>query len=389
MPKSRKRKGSGSRSRQTPTAWPSWMKTLLLADDAERRGDAATALELMKDTAHTEDGEPIWRPWRMQYVAQFAELGTMLPRWAYSRWVLAQAMQWLDEGFRGRFLSALDTAIDVRGGEGTLPGHDYADQRARVMDHDWVFRQVALFELGKLQRFIRIRAASDLLVGADDMAAWSRARIDAYRLIDRRPARLTWMRERDDELLTTPNTGCAAMLWPGDPVLGRLVPTEGGQVFESAPLLVTDEVAHRVAAAPETWLEVLRDWEEYALAVPLTRPTEHDGLIVELPPIIWTNVVCDQPDTYLLRDFAPHELARAAVDLGRFLLEEFVPPDFCHLDTWACLAAAFVEPDVVRELTRLSGADVLDLFTRLADVFAEPAATVCRQLATGNLPRAA
>src|SRR5206468_3804967 len=156
--------------------------------EAERRGDATTALDLIKGAAEHEGGRPIRRPWRRHYLGQFAELGTMLPRWAYSRWILAQAMQWLDEGFRGRSRSALDTAIDVRGGAGTLPGHDYADKRARVMDHDWVFRQIALFELGKLELFCSSRAASDLLVGADDMTAWSRSRIDAYRLLERQPA---------------------------------------------------------------------------------------------------------------------------------------------------------------------------------------------------------
>ena len=358
-----------------------------MADEAERRGDAATALDLMTRTPRHEPGRPLWRPWRVQYLSQFAMLGPMLPPWAYSRWVLAQAMQWLDQGFRSRTLSALQTAIDLRGGEHALPGHDRVDTRARVLDHDWAYRQIVLFELGKLERFCRIRAAADLLVGADDMTAWARTPMDAFRLVERRPAALTWQRVRDGDLLGTPNTGCAGMLWPGDAVLGRVTPTEGGQLFESAPLPVPAPVAERVAREPDSWIDALAEWDEYADAVPLTRPTEHDGLLVELPPRIWQNVVCDQTDTSILRPVTPRALARAAVELGRFLLEEFEPPDFRHLDTWACLAAALVEPDVVRELSEHTSADDRAVLHRLALVLAEPAASICRHLATGGLPR--
>jgi hypothetical protein len=324
----------------------------------------------------------------VQYLSQFAMLGPVLPRWAFSRWLAAQAMQWLDAGSRSSMLTALQTAIEVRG-EATVAGHDAADARARLIDHDWVFRQLVLYELGTLDRFCRKRAGSRLLVAADDMPAWSRARIDAYHLVTRGSATLTWLRDRDGELLSTPNTGCAAGLRPGDAVLGRLAPIEGGSIFESAPLPVSDAVARRVAEEPAAWLDAVRDWDEYADVVPLDRPTEHDGLLVELPPVIWQNVVCDQPDTYALRPTSPSELARSAVDFGRFLLEEFEAPDFRHLDTWACLAAALVEPAVLRVLSESTTTGDREVFAGLADTLAEPASTICRHLIAGDLPRAA
>ena len=386
MPKSRRRRSSTRRSNSGRRELTPWMRNLFLADEAERRGDAAGALALMEATSKDDHGRMIWRPWRMQYLAQFAELGLVLPRWAHSRWILAQAGQWLDADNRRNVHSALQKAIDVRGGAQCLPGHDAADRRARVMDHDWVYRQLVLYEMGTLDRFCRRRATADLLAGADDMGAWSRTTIDAYRLLERRSDSITWQRERDDELLRTPNAGCASMLWPGDPVLGRVVPTGDQQIFESAPLPVTDEVATRVAADPDSWLEALGEWDLYGEVVPLNRPTEHAGLLVELPPRIWQNVVCDQPDTFTLPSFSPRQLAQGAMDLGLFMLDEFEPPDFPHLDTWACLAAAFIDPAVVRHLVGHADAGERALLARLAGSLSEPAATVCRRLARGDLP---
>ena len=389
MPKSRKRRSSTRRPTSGRRELPPWTKTLFLADEAERRGDAAGALALMEAAGNDDDGRPIWRPWRVEYLSQFATLGPVLPRWAHARWILAQAGQWLDGDNRACVQAAMQKAIDVRGGVHCLPGHDTADRRARVMDHDWVYRQLVLYDLGKLDRFCRRRASADLLAGADDMGVWSRASIDAYRLVERRSDSIGWRRERDDELVRTPNTGCAAMLWPGDPVLGRLVPTGDQQIFESAPLPVTDAVVKRVAADPDDWLAALGEWDQYGEIVPLTRPTEHAGLLVELSPRIWQNVVCDQPDTLTFPSFSPVKLAQSALDLGLFLLDEFEPPDFPHLDTWACLACAFVEPEVVRHLVDHADAGQRALLARLAGRLAEPAATVCRRMARGDLPLAA
>jgi hypothetical protein len=243
--------------------------------------------------------------------------------------------------------------------------------------------------MGKLDRFCRRRASADLLAGADDMGAWSRASIDSYRLLERHPDTITWLRERDGEPLRTPNAGCASMLWPGDPVLGRVVPTEDQLIFECEPLPVTDAVATRVAANPDSWVEALGEWDLYGQVVPLTRPTEHAGLLVELPPRIWQNVVCDQPDTFTLPSFSPGKLAQGALSLGRFMLDEFEAPDYPHLDTWACLAAAFIEPAVVRHLVGHAGAEERVLLARLAGTLSEPAATVCLRVARGDLPLAA
>jgi hypothetical protein len=375
------------RSRQALTQDERIMRVLIDADEAERRGDAARALEHLMSVPVGADGQLWWRPWRIHYLSQFARLEPDLPRWAYSRWILAQALQSLDEGFRPQLVSALRTAVDVRGGP--LLGHDVIDAQVRVVDHDWVYRQLVLYELGGLDRFVRTRASGDLLVGADEMSSWGRTPIGAYRLVERLPAHVTWERLRDGASIRTPNTGAAAMVWTDAAVLGRLMPTQDTSLFESAPLAVPDHVAERVAAEPTEWIDALRQWDGYQDAVPLTHPTEHDGLLVDLPRIVWQNAVCDQPDTSVLRPVTADALARSALELGRFLLEEFVAPNFCHLDIWACLAAALVDPDVVAALARWSSDRDRQLLAHLGEALAEPAASVCRRLAAGESPRAA
>src|SRR5688500_6113047 len=138
MPKSRRRRSSTRRPNSGRRELQPWMRNLFLADEAECRGDAADALALMEAVGQDDHDRLSRRPGRMQYLAQFAELGPVLPRWAHSRWILAQAGQWLDADNRRGVHSAMQKAIDVRGGAQCLPGHDAADSRARVMDHDWV-----------------------------------------------------------------------------------------------------------------------------------------------------------------------------------------------------------------------------------------------------------
>ena len=65
--------------------------------------------------------------------------------WVTSRWILAQAMQSLRNESRVKARRALKIAIEVRGGEEGLPGVDALDAKCKVLDHDWVHRQVFLY----------------------------------------------------------------------------------------------------------------------------------------------------------------------------------------------------------------------------------------------------
>ena len=77
---------------------------------------------------------------------QLVALGAALPRWATSRWILAQAAQTLDASSRARAQRAFAVTREIGGSP--AGGNDNLDHRAKIMDHDWVFRQAFLYELG-------------------------------------------------------------------------------------------------------------------------------------------------------------------------------------------------------------------------------------------------
>jgi hypothetical protein len=187
MPKSRKRrtKSGKRRSNSSKPRTDPWrmdadelmrnMAVLRATDDAERRGDAVHALATM---ASHPDADGFWRPWRVRLLCQIAMFGPLLPRWATSRWTLAQALQHLGQPGGGpdrRVHRALDQAIELRGGRARLPGRDPIDAVCRVMDNDWVFRQLHLYELGGLRHFLDRVASPDLVAGADRIRDWAKS----------------------------------------------------------------------------------------------------------------------------------------------------------------------------------------------------------------------
>jgi len=235
-----------------------WLKTMVAVDDAERRGDAEAALLLMSSRLLGPDRQPFWRPMRVSRLSQVVLLGSRLPRWAVSRWIVAQAHDWLarpGDPVRGE---ALARAVEVRGGTAGLSTRDEVDAQCKIFDHDWVFRQLYLYELGGLERFLSSRATPDLLVGADRVRDWARAPMGALRLVERTPGTVCWQRVETGARVVLPNIGSAVVVTPGQHVLGRLVPLESGCMLESAPLLVPAETAERVAADPASWVDAVR-----------------------------------------------------------------------------------------------------------------------------------
>jgi hypothetical protein len=318
-------------------------------DEAERRGDAEEALRLM--LTHAE-GLSFWRPRRYTCVLQMAWLAPVLPGWATSRWVGAQAAQHLGERndpvARHRVHRALGLAIELRGGLDSLPGRDLVDRQCRILDHDWVFRELYLYDLGALQHFVRRIATPDLLAGADGIAAWPASPMGGYRFVGCDPGTTTWEDLDDGAVLVTPNIGSAATLLPGDCVLGRVVPIEGGVMFEAPPMPVPEAVALAVSSEPHGWVEELRAGPR-GLAVAGAQPCS--GLLSDVP-----DAVLEQ-----------------GVDQGRG-----------PADPWCRLFAALVEPRYIRQLAHGKGSldrEQREALAVLGAVLAEPAAAWCRALA--------
>jgi len=332
------------------------------------------------------DGRPFWRPWRLRRLMQFAVLGPTLPRWATSRWVLEQALQALHESRRQHVLRAMGIAIEIRGGEGRLAGVDQADARAKVIDHDWVFRQVLLYELGGLRHFIRRTASADLLAGADHIDEWALGRMGGYRLHERAPATLTWENLATGVRIEMPNIGSGVFIVPGETVIGRVVPVEVGSMFESTPLRVPLEVARMVAHAPDDWIDALRG------GCDMVEPPITDGfwfgVLSDVPmPVVWAALLSGSEGpvipTEAERARALLRVATGALGLGP---EDLRPEE---LDVWACLAAAVLDPTVAVGLAEVVRPEDAAIFAGLGDALAEPAATVCRDLAAYLLEDAA
>jgi len=356
----------------------------MLADEAEARGDASGALDVMEAFALGPDGQDFWRPWRIECLCQIATLASILPAWVTSRWICNQALQCLDEGSRDQKRRAYDLAVELRGGRDQLPGVDEADAHGRVVDRDWVYRQLFLFELGGLEFFTRKVASSVLLAGADSITEWSRAPMGGYELVEEGTAITTWRDLGSGELHGVAEIGSGVFVAPGEHVIGRLVPTESGRMFESRPLRVPEHLAHSVADRPADWLDLSRAFTTTADDEPIvTDVPGRDGLVSDVPTYAWQLAVLGpgpaHADPYA--DGFARALARAVLDVvARELdLERDRCPD--EVNIWPCLGAALLEPYVVDGLVDALRPADQQVLLRLSQLLAEPAATLCREAA--------
>jgi hypothetical protein len=224
-------------------------------DAVEARGDAAEGLRLIDDMPLGPDGRPWWRPSRIRRLKQIADLEESAPAWVWARWVVAQAAQATPGDPKG----AMEVAITTRGGRSTLWGMDDADARAKILDHDWVYRQLVLHENGGLAAFLDARAGSRLLKRAIGIEGWVSVPMGGFELLLEGVDRILWLDLATREVVETINVGTAAMLAGGECVIGRLVESDGVKLFESAPLCVPPDIAKRVAGDPGDWVAAVAD----------------------------------------------------------------------------------------------------------------------------------
>lgn len=345
--------------------WPA----MFAVNDAEARGDVKSALEIIHTTSDQLDKEQFWHPSRLERLEQLRLLAALMPRWAHSRWIVAQAMQSTNARNQWRMSKAIRVALDVRGGPD--PGRDREDDRIQILDRDWVYRQTFLYELGGLEAFLRHNASGDLITGADRIWEWVRAPMRGLRLLRREPRHLLWEDPRTGEQLTTINIGAGLLVDDEECVIGRIVPIDDGLMFETAPLRVPEEVAYAVADEPERWIDALRD---------RTGRQGHE------PEEIWTHR--GLRDYGLLTDI-PYGLVNLAMDAG---LHAFRNPDddglveldelFNHpADYPACLAAWLMRPETITALAAGVPLEGLSALGGFAEFVHEPAASLIRDLA--------
>jgi hypothetical protein len=390
MPKSRGRKRKNTH-RQPPSDGRrpthgldvSMLNPMLEADEAERRGDAEGALAIIEQHPVGRDGRTFWRPARVERLLQVVALAPVLPAWATSRWILEQALQLMHPAVREHRRRALRIAVELRGGPDHLPGMDEFDAMTKVMDHDWVHRQLVLYEYGGLTTFLHRAAAPDLVVGADHIQDWARSPMRVLRYEERTEQTLTWTDLTVGDHVEVPNLGAAAMVVPGECVLGRLVSTYEGPMFEGVPLRVPAALAAAVAGDPSRWLDALRAWPTAELRDDGFEPAILQGnfLLTDVPhPISQLAVVTFLPgdrDSELTLD----GVAAAVLDLARAVVSCDLNAAADELDPWPCLAAELLSPTMLSRLAEQVTVADAHLLDELARRLAGPAADVCRELA--------
>jgi hypothetical protein len=359
------------------------LRPMLEADEAERRGDALGALAIIERHPAGSDGLTFWRPARIERLLQVAELAPVLPAWATSRWILDQALQLMHEAVREPRRRALRIAVELRGGPDELPGMDEADAMSKVIDHDWVYRQLVLYEYGGLSTFLRRAAAPDLVVGADHIQDWARSPMRVLRFEERTEQTLTWTDLSSRDRVLVPNLGAAAMVLPGECVLGRLVPTGDGPMFEGMPLRIPETLAAAAACGPSGWLDALRAWSRDEMSDGEVEPAILKGnfLLTDVPrPVSQLAVV-----TFLPRnresELTLDAVAAALLDLARALVSEDLIVAEDGLDPWPCLAAELLGPTMFPRLAEQVTVADAPLLDELAHRLVGPAADVCRELA--------
>lgn len=350
-------------------------------NEAEARGDVRGAIDLIEhDLGRRHDGMGFWSPDRLTHLLQLWAYDGMLPGWATSRWILHQAVRWVDGPQHRRCMTALEETTRIVG----EPEDGGPFDACQVMDHDWVYRQLVLYELDGLQHFLDRAASDDLLDHADHVQGWARAPMGAFRLEGSAGGRITWRALGDSRPVETHDIGASTGLTPGDHVIGRLVPVHGGVMFETAPLPVPPDVAVEVAKAPGSWLSALEGARHQVSSAKgristrvLSFPLLHDT-----PAAEWAWVAADvagetaeEALAWTEDDAVERHVAVVAAALADDLqVRGAATPELVA-------ASVLLEPEVFLDLLRRSAVGTDTEFARLADRLAAPADSVCRFLA--------
>jgi hypothetical protein len=265
------------------------------------------------------------------------------------------------------------------------PGADAIDSHCTLVDHDWVYRQLVLYEYGGLRHFLDSVASEPLLEESDRIRDWAAAPMGAYRLVDEQPLVERWLDVANGREVETANIGSSSLLWTDAHAIGRLVPTAQGPMFESAPIFVPPDVASWIAESPEDWTSALMRGcrREASSGERISTATPGFPLLSDVPMLFLIDLV----DHVLgleddrVSDWTDAEVVAAEVTAVRAAMAEDPRLDDFSLDPWPVVAAMLLDPAVVVQLARQRRAEHSAGFTRLATRVASPAAELCLGLA--------
>jgi len=258
---------------------------------------------------------------------------------------------------------------------------DEIDARCQLVDHDWVYRQLVLFDFGGLRHFLADVASPTLIESADNIREWADASMGAYRYVDEEPQTMRWFDLVNRREVETANIGSGSLLWTDAHAIGRLVPTRHGPMFESAPIFVPPDVASWVTEAPENWTTALQRGCHREAPFDLRIRTRTAGfpLLNDVPMSLRLDlaVVGEAAQRLLSRE----DLIAAEVAVVREAMQE--DSDLCDetFDGWPVVGAMVLDAAIMIELAQSHAPEHAAGFLRLAARVASPASDICLALA--------
>lgn len=353
--------------------------------DAERTGDAATALEYHR-------GIPMFR--RSSHVAllsQLVDVARQMTPWAWARWAAYQSTRAEDHATTSGEITrfALDYVVRMFHAEAIEEMYDAHDDPAgflgRTMGEDWAYHQLCTFELGGLEVFLDELAGGRLADGAGLARGWLDARMSGFRFERSGPLGLLahdLATGRSTEVLDLGGDLGSASHGFG---LARLVSsgTDPGWMFDTRPLEVDEQTAREAAEVVDVhggWVTALSDAIEAGRLESAALRREDRELLTDVPSIDLVAMGTDPAalaSTMASLRRGRDEVGRAAFRILRSVAEGSFGPDALA----PYVGAAALNPHGYAEVRRLLGGATA-AFEPWARLVPDPARSRLTQLAT-------
>ena len=227
-----------------------------------------------------------------------------------------------------------------------------------LLGHDWIYRQLVVFEFDGLQDFLELEAGPELVARAGPVHAWAESAMGGFRFEGDGGGRARFTDLSTGTGIEVLDLGCAGQLRVGDCAIGRVVPidTEPGLMFESLPLPVSAGLATRVAGDPDRWLMEFTGAYEAGRLPPLYSWREQHPLLTDVPVWVWRYAFEDEAAA-LRRATDPrfahlgHEVVADAVDYCDRMLSVWSSlPTAAQPSVAQAFASALLHPGVIAAL---------------------------------------
>lgn len=257
------------------------------ASAAELRGDWRAAFERHRSVpmfAESHHGATLHL---------LADLGDDAPRWLVSRFLTVMAHRLELYGHPRRSSDLLRRTVPLLY-PGGVPFEAMDCQHpeqigAMIFGHDWVVRQVDVYDRGGLETLLSMPEAAGATALGEHCHEWAEAPMGGYRIVSADGEVMVVADVVSGQELALLDLGLTTRHEPGTHVIGRVVPTgtAPGLLFESTPLAVDRRIAWEVAVRPDRWLDVISRRVRSGALAPAFSHLGELSLSADLPAHSW------------------------------------------------------------------------------------------------------